>query len=320
MIGEIAFGFDLKAIETRGQDSQLLVDLRKLLSPRNDPSDEFLRVLPCLIPLVKPLARLALKNKIGPVGCIGSIFDIAGRMITMRKNNSDLRRNDLLQMMIDAPSLTENEIKAMSFLFLTAGYETTSSVLGYVAYCLAANKDCQDKLRQEILSYFPNTNKEIDYDTVMNKMDYLDWVCKETMRLYPIGNLVVNRFVVCDTELCGIPLTPRCKSVLVDMWNIHQNQNYWGPVESEKFYPERFSPEYSSNRPEFAFLAFGVGPRLCIGMRLALFEMKLTLINILLRFEFLPPIGGYPTGGLKVSSRESLMVPIEGVPIRLRNL
>lgn len=41
-------------------------------------------------------------------------------------------------------------------------------------------------------------------------------------------------------------------------------------------------------RHPLAFLAFGLGPRNCIGMKFALVEMKLALVNLLKNFEFLP--------------------------------
>ena len=46
-------------------------------------------------------------------------------------------------------------MQANSFIMLTAGYETTSTTLGFAAYELAINPDVQRKLRQEIDEHFP---------------------------------------------------------------------------------------------------------------------------------------------------------------------
>ena len=46
--------------------------------------------------------------------------------------------------------LTLEEIHAQALIFFIAGYETTATSLGYIAYCLATNPDCQEKLVQEI--------------------------------------------------------------------------------------------------------------------------------------------------------------------------
>jgi cytochrome P450 len=47
-------------------------------------------------------------------------------------------------------TLTFNEILCTAILFFAAGYETTSTTLTFLAYNLALNQDCQDKLCKEI--------------------------------------------------------------------------------------------------------------------------------------------------------------------------
>lgn len=47
-------------------------------------------------------------------------------------------------------TLTEDEIVGQAFLFLIAGYETTTSALSFATYLLATNPECQEKLLQEV--------------------------------------------------------------------------------------------------------------------------------------------------------------------------
>ena len=64
-------------------------------------------------------------------------------------------------MMIDAHieegdskrKLTDQEIADHSVVFMLAGYETTSTALGYIAYLLALNPHVQEKLQAEIDAY-----------------------------------------------------------------------------------------------------------------------------------------------------------------------
>ncbi|NXV00208.1 THAS synthase, partial [Cettia cetti] len=46
--------------------------------------------------------------------------------------------------------LTEDEIAGQAFLFLIAGYETTTSTLSFATYLLATNPECQEKVLQEV--------------------------------------------------------------------------------------------------------------------------------------------------------------------------
>ena len=57
-------------------------------------------------------------------------------------------------------------------------------------------------------------------------------------------------------------------------------------LQPEKFDPDRFLPELVRKRPAFSYMPFGLGPKQCIGIRLAQMEMKMALIQILQRVKF----------------------------------
>ncbi len=77
----------------------------------------------------------------------------------------------------------DNEILAQSVLFFSVGFETSSQLLAYCTYCLALNPDCQEKLHDEIEQILSSNHGQIDYD-IVSKMNYLDAVISETLRLY----------------------------------------------------------------------------------------------------------------------------------------
>ena len=47
----------------------------------------------------------------------------------------------------------------------------------------------------------------------------------------------------------------------------------------------RFTPEEKAKRHPCAYMPFGYGPRNCVGMRFALLEAKMTLIEIVSKFR-----------------------------------
>jgi len=102
---------------------------------------------------------------------------------------------DLMLAASDDPSvpeskkLSDTEVLAQSFIFLAAGYETSSATLSLTCYHIATNPDVQDKLQQEIDSLWTDGEQLPTYETV-NELPYLDMVISETLRLYPPGKEV----------------------------------------------------------------------------------------------------------------------------------
>ena len=48
----------------------------------------------------------------------------------------------------------------------------------------------------------------------------------------------------------------------------------------------RFTAEEKAKRPQLSHMPFGFGPRNCIGMRFALLEAKMALIELLKKYTF----------------------------------
>lgn len=79
--------------------------------------------------------------------------------------------------------LTEDEIAGQAFLFLIAGYQTTTSTLAFATYLLATNPQCQEKVLREV-DEFSAKHMVPDYQNVQ-ELPYLDMVIAETLRMYP---------------------------------------------------------------------------------------------------------------------------------------
>ncbi|KAL9984592.1 hypothetical protein ACROYT_G006904 [Oculina patagonica] len=199
---------------------------------------------------------------------------IAANIIAERSKangNKKAQRKDMLQLMLDAKEETGGEkidnddIQAQALVFLLAGYDTSSTTLGFVCYHLAINTHVQDKLRDEIDRMWPGDEESPSYD-VLHKMDYLDMVINETFRIYPPG-FVLQRDCNETCTIKGVTI-PKGTSVTIPCYAIHHDPEIW--PEPEKFDPERFTETKKAKRHPYTFLPFGFGPHNCVGMRFAL--------------------------------------------------
>lgn len=77
---------------------------------------------------------------------------------------------------------------------------------------------------------------------------------------------------------------PKGVDVNIPTYVLHRDPEVWeNPLE---FNPDNFSPEAKEKRDPYSFIPFGTGPRQCMGMRLALLEIKLGLLKMMQRFTF----------------------------------
>ena len=87
------------------------------------------------------------------------------------------------------------------FIFLAAGYETTSTALGYCTYRLAFHQDIQEKLYEELIEN--GSANDNSYDVVMSKLTLMDLFVREVLRMHPIALQVVNRQCAENTHIGG---------------------------------------------------------------------------------------------------------------------
>jgi cytochrome P450 family 110 len=113
----------------------------------------------------------------------------------------------------------------------------------------------------------------------LSRLSYLNAVCCETLRIYPVGILTFPRVAISTVEVMGYSLEPGTVVVGSIYLTHHRKEIYPDPdhFKPERFLERRFSP--------FEYLPFGGGARRCIGMAFAQFEMNLVISRVLSRFE-----------------------------------
>jgi cytochrome P450 len=175
--------------------------------------------------------------------------------------------------------LSNDEVRDEVVIIFLAGHDTTSLALTYTWYLLAKHPDVEAKLHEELARVLGGRNPV--HDDLVN-LPYTKMVLEESMRLYPPAPGLSNRAVLADDEVCGVKI-PKGSTVAIIPWVVHRHRTLWD--NPEKFDPERFSPERSQGRHRFAYIPFGAGPRVCIGMALAMTEAQLMLATLAQRYR-----------------------------------
>ncbi|CAF1393416.1 unnamed protein product [Adineta steineri] len=243
------------------------------------------------LPKIEELPALWILNQ------IGSIINTRRQV----KCDDKLRQVDLLQLMLNATisddikitddlndksiaskQLHKEEVIANMLLFMIAGYDSVSTVLASCTYVLATKNDIQEKLRAEIDEQEWNDDNQLSYDIIMN-MSYMDIFLREVLRMYPIAIAATKRECNMTTIVNGHKIE---KGVVIqpDVLSIHYDRNLWGPEDPNLFIPER----HLTKRHPMAHMAFGAGPRGCVGIRFAFMELKLCLSQLLRHYKILP--------------------------------
>jgi cytochrome P450 len=188
-------------------------------------------------------------------------------------------RLDLLSMLLAArdeetgEAMSDDQLRVEVTTFLLAGQETTSLALTWTWYLLSQHPDARRRLEEEIDIVLAGRAPE--YADLVN-LPFTRMVVDEALRLYPPA-WIFSRQAMADDQVSGYHV-PRGWIVFVVPWVLHRLPAIWD--EPERFNPDRFSPEKSANRPKFAYLPFGAGPRQCIGNQFALIEAQLIVATL----------------------------------------
>ena len=209
---------------------------------------------------------------------------IIDQMIAGRRQAPE-RIADLLTMLMEARDengepMSDKQLRDEVATLLTAGHETTSLALSWACYLLARHPEVEERICREIQFL---DGRAPAYEDLF-RLKYTRMVIEEIMRLYP-PVWVLSRMAIADDEIGGYHI-PAGSEILIFPYITHRHPKWWS--EPDTFCPERFSPENSSGRPRFAYLPFGAGPRICVGLNFAMTEIQVVLALLLQRFRIKP--------------------------------
>ncbi|KAB2604464.1 cytochrome P450 734A1-like [Pyrus ussuriensis x Pyrus communis] len=196
--------------------------------------------------------------------------DFLGLLVKAHHDTDDKRR------------ISEDEVLDECKAFYLAGELTTKTLLAWTVFLLGLHTDWQDIARREVLELF---GKQIPNHDALGKLKTMSMIINESLRLYPpIAHNIRN--VDRDVTL-GKLKVPAGVEVVVPNLALHHDPELWGE-DVELFKPDRFSEGVAKATKNniAAFLPFGMGPRICVGMDLATTQTKIVLSMVLQRYHF----------------------------------
>ncbi|TDL26294.1 cytochrome P450 [Rickenella mellea] len=296
IIGRVAFGHDFKfgeSVESR----EIITSLNHLSNVGSTFSGFLGVVVTRAFPLIVSLS-LKYTQVQGRIKAITGM--LAQRLI---EDGSQARKGkDILSVLLRAQDKTCGLTKAQIIdninTFIMAGHETTAAALNFALMHLARYPQTQQKLRDEI----KQSMDAHSYDAIQ-KLEYLDAVTKETLRLFP--SVPVTERVAMKDDVLPLVTPIRMRNGTfsssfrvqkgqvfhIPLMIMNTNPKVWGEDAGE-FKPERWlTPNVMRQSNELPhgwsnMTTFIDGPRRCIGYRVAVFEFKVILATLLRSLEF----------------------------------
>jgi cytochrome P450 len=199
--------------------------------------------------------------------------------IRERQTQPNSSGEDILSLMMSARDeegqpMTEVQLRDELMTLLFAGHETTASALAWAFYWIHNLPEVRQTLLQELDTFTQDSDP-----SAVSKLPYLNAVCSETLRLYPIVLFTFGRTLKSPLEVMGYQLEAGTLLAPCIYLTHHREDIY---PEPKRFKPERFLERQFS---PYEYLPFGGGNRRCLGYAFALFEMKLVLATVLSQVE-----------------------------------
>lgn len=197
------------------------------------------------------------------------------------KPTHDLLSHIVAASSVDGDGLTDAELRDEVVGLIYAGHKTTANALTFAMLLLASHQDVQEALAAQV-SAIP-TDAEL-HAVFEDRAPLAAEAMAETLRMFPVGDLI-DRTVVGDFALGDVRL-PIGLPILFSTWIPHHNERAF--AEPDEFRPGRWQPGAMSAAQREAYLPFSTGPKVCLGVHLALFESALALAMITQRWAWRP--------------------------------
>lgn len=167
----------------------------------------------------------------------------------------------------------------MNFLMMAAHDTITSSATSLIML-LGRNAQWQDRLRDEVMTLGLNDDAGLAHGQ-LDRLTLTDYAFREALRMMPPVPSLPRR-ALSDFEFGGYRI-PAGTSVGVSPAYTHQMPEHW--PEPTRFDPMRFAPEAVRGRHKYAWIPFGGGAHMCLGLHFAEMQTRILVAQLLRRYR-----------------------------------
>lgn len=265
------------------------------------------------------LASIAIVRKPLPFtqmrrGVMGRRFmcEFFGREIPKRRGSgSDDIFTHICNARDEAGALLSDQdiIDHMNFLMMAAHDTITSSMTSMVHF-LARHPAWQDAMRDEVLGVKVRHGGALPY-AALGEMEVTERVFKEALRLIPpvpsVPRRALKNFVFMNHHI------PAGTQIGINMMVTHRLADVW--PDPERFDPDRFTAENSKGRHKYAWVPFGGGAHMCLGLHFAYMQVKAFFFTVLAEHRIV--LGEGATGAFQMFP---IPRPKDGLPVRIERI
>jgi len=193
----------------------------------------------------------------------------------------------------------------VSSIFL-AGLRNIATAVTMTVYLVARHPEVARRLREEIDAGTGGPRRPLDR-AALRRLEYLDRVLKESMRLYSAVPGFVREVKHDRSVVLGKVTLPPATQIFIAPWTLHRNPRLW--PDPLRFDPDRFLVQPAPGH----YMPFGHGPRSCVGAELTITCAKGMLVSLLSRYT----VTVRPDFEMDVAMSSATTYPRNGLPALL---
>jgi len=238
-----------------------------------------------ITPIRKPLPFTSMKRGVDGRAFLVDFFTRETHRRRAEGGGQDMFSQFATATMEDGSLMPVDQVVDHMIFLMMAAHDTITSSATSLIYLLAKNPEWQDRLRQEIIAVTGGADAQgnprpLDYSD-LGRLELTEMAFKEALRMIPPVPSMPRRALK-SFEYGGYRI-PAGTPVGINIHLVHHSEEYW--PEPEKFDPMRFTPDKVKARHKYAWVPFGGGAHMCLGLHFAYMQVKILMAQLLPRYS-----------------------------------